>query len=82
MDAASVTITELRRHAGEVIDRVIAGEHITITRHGRPVAELRPLEPTATRAAELVERWSRLPPLDSDRLRRDIDQLLDNSIEP
>jgi hypothetical protein len=29
-----------------------------------------------------MERWSRLPPLDPDRLRRDIDQLLDNSIEP
>jgi antitoxin (DNA-binding transcriptional repressor) of toxin-antitoxin stability system len=61
---------------------VIAGERFTITRHGRPVAELRPLEPAPTRAAELMERWSRLPPLDPDRLRRDIDQLLDNSIEP
>jgi len=36
-----VTIRELRNHGGEVVDRAAAGELITITRNGTPVAELR-----------------------------------------
>lgn len=33
---------ELRNHIGEVLRRVEAGEHLTVTVAGRPVAELRP----------------------------------------
>ena len=40
---ASVTIRDLRNHGGEVVDRVEAGEQLTVTRDGRPVAELRPV---------------------------------------
>lgn len=34
---------ELCDHCGEVVDRVVAGERLTVTRDGRAVAELRPL---------------------------------------
>jgi len=54
-----VTIRDLRNHGGEVIDRVERGERLTVTRDGRPVAELRPLRPLPAKAAMLVERWSR-----------------------
>ena len=37
----TVTIRELRNRGGEVVDRVEAGERLTVTRDGRPVA--RPL---------------------------------------
>jgi len=33
---------ELRNHIGEVLRRVEAGENLTVTVAGRPVAELRP----------------------------------------
>lgn len=34
---------ELRNHVGEVLRRVEAGESLTVTVAGRPVAELRPI---------------------------------------
>jgi prevent-host-death family protein len=40
-----VTIRELRNQGGEVVGRAAQGEQITITRSGRPVAELRALPP-------------------------------------
>lgn len=75
-----VTIRELRNHGGEVIDRVAAGERLTITRNGKPVAELRPLRGRGLSGEELVRRWRRLPPLDPESLRVDIDAVLDSSL--
>jgi len=40
---AEVSIRDLRNHGGDLIDRVAAGERITVARSGKPVAELRPL---------------------------------------
>ena len=75
-----VTIRELRNKGGEVVERVIAGEVLTVTRDGVPVARLTPL-PTKTLSAEaLLERRRRLPPMDPDALRRDIDDLIDMSL--
>ncbi len=75
---ANVTIRDLRNHGGEVIDRVAAGEHLTVTRSGKAVAELRPLRPHALTAVVLLDRWRHLPPMDADALRRDIDATLDS----
>jgi len=77
---AEVTIRELRNHGGEVVDRAAAGERVTITRNGKPVAELRPLRGRGLSAEELVRRWRRLPPVDPERLRADIDAILDSSL--
>jgi len=77
---ANVTIRDLRNHGGEVVDRVAAGEQLTITRAGRPVAELRPLRSSALTGIVLLERWRRLPALDADALRRDVDASLDASL--
>jgi len=73
---AQVSIRDLRNHGGEVVDRAASGEAITITRSGRPVAELRALHPPLS-AGALLERWRRLPPVDPAALRTDVDQLLD-----
>lgn len=35
---STMTVTEARAALPEVLDRVSAGEEVTITRHGRPVA--------------------------------------------
>jgi antitoxin (DNA-binding transcriptional repressor) of toxin-antitoxin stability system len=72
-----VSIRELRNHGGEVIDRVVRGQRITITRDGRPVAELRALGPLGLPVHLLLERWSRLPAVDPDGLRTDVDAVVD-----
>lgn len=75
-----VTIRELRNHGGEVVDRVVAGERLTVTRAGHPVAELRPLPPRPLGAAALLGRWRRLRPLDQSILRSDLDAVVDPSL--
>jgi prevent-host-death family protein len=76
----TVTIRDLRNHGGEVVGRVEAGEHVTVTRDGRPVAELRPLRSRGISAAALLERWRRLPAIDAGAFRRDIDDVIDQSL--
>lgn len=77
---SEVTIRELRNHGGAVVDRVAAGEHVVVTRAGKPVAELRPLGKEPLSAAALIDRRRRLPRLDPGRLRDDIDAVLDPSL--
>ncbi len=77
---SEVSIRDLRNHGGEVIERVERGERLTVTRDGRQVAELRPLDPLPVKAAVLIGRWSRLPRVDPARLRRDLDQVIDSSL--
>jgi prevent-host-death family protein len=40
---ANVSIRDLRNKGGEVVDRAARGEAITITKAGKPVAELHPV---------------------------------------
>ena len=77
---AEVSIRDLRNRGGEVIDRVEAGERLTVTRDGRPVAELRPLPVRSIGGAALLKRWSRVPFIDSHRLRADLDRLVKPSV--
>lgn len=76
IDMPRVTIRELRNQGGDVVDRALRGEQITITRSGTPVAELLPLRPPLS-AEALLSRWSRLPGVDPVVLRADVDRLLD-----
>ena len=75
-----ITIRELRNHGSEVVNRVLAGESLTVTRGGRPVAELRPLPRPGLDSATLIERWKNLPVVDPDSFRRDLDELIDSSL--
>lgn len=77
---AYVTIRELRNKGGEVVDRAARGERVTITRSGKPVAELRPLRADALDASVLLERWRSLPHLDAARLREEIDASLSSAL--
>jgi prevent-host-death family protein len=77
---AEVSIGDLRNRSREVIDRVEAGERLTVTRDGRPVAELRPLPVRSIGGAALLKRWSRVPFIDSHRLRADLDRLVKPSV--
>ena len=73
----TVTIRELRNHGGEVVDRVAAGRHVTVTRDGRPVAELRPVRSQGLPAATLLEHWRRLPSVAPALFRDELDAVID-----
>jgi prevent-host-death family protein len=75
-----VTIRDLRNHGGELVDRVQAGQPLTVTRSGKPVAELRPILRKSVSAAQLLTRWSKLPTIAPTSFRADIDLLLDSAL--
>jgi antitoxin (DNA-binding transcriptional repressor) of toxin-antitoxin stability system len=76
----NVTIRDLRNHGGDVVERAARGEQITITRAGKPVAELRAVQQAPLSAETLLERWRRLPKVDPVALRRNIDRALDSRL--
>ncbi len=41
----TLSLSDFRAHASEMLDRVANGETIRILRHGKPVAELVPVRP-------------------------------------
>ena len=75
-----VSVRDLRNRGGQVLDRVARGERITITRDGRPVAELRPYVPARVSAEALLRRWRHLPQIDPDALRADLDDVMSSAI--
>jgi prevent-host-death family protein len=69
---------ELRNDSAGVLRDVEAGQVITVTRNGTPVAELRPIPPRrfVSRAA-IAEAARRAPRVDLARLRADLDAVTD-----
>lgn len=70
----------LRNHGGAVLDRVLAGERVTITRDGTPVATLQPVRRRPLSADAVVERFRRLPRVDPAVLRAQVDAVVDQSL--
>lgn len=80
---STIAVRELRNHGSKVLARVQAGETLTITSAGKPVAELRPLSTTARprlTAQELIARRKGIGRVDPDRMKADLDQMLDSSL--
>lgn len=77
---AEVSVRDLRNHGGEILNRVAAGEALTVTRDGEPIAELRPLPRRPLPARLLLQRWRQLPAVDPVLLRADIDSTLDATL--
>lgn len=75
-----MSVRQLRNEGGSVLERVLEGELVTITKGGHPVAELRALGRPALPVAELLRRWRHVPTVDGEALRRDLDELLDASL--
>ena len=59
------TVRDLRNHGGRVLDRVAAGERVTITRDGTPVARLEPAA-RGRLSAEVQETEASFDPLPLD----------------
>lgn len=75
-----VTIRDLRNNGGRVIDQVLAGERLIVTRDGQAVAELSPTLRKPLEASALLQRWRTLPSVDGQALQREIDNLIDPSL--
>jgi len=77
---ADISIRDLRNHGGEVVERAQRGERLTITRSGKPVAELSAIRRPTVPLDELLKRWARLPEVDPAALRTDIDAVIDPAV--
>jgi prevent-host-death family protein len=51
------SVAEAKRRLPDLIDRALKGEHIVITRHGRPIAELKPIRKPVARIAAAALDW-------------------------
>lgn len=60
MDAETIGAFDAKTHLSELLDKVAGGGEFVITRHGRPVARLCPVEPTtvAPRLDEVLAQSS------------------------
>jgi prevent-host-death family protein len=61
-DGNSVGAYDAKTHFSELLEKVAAGEEITITRHGTPVARLVPVKKqyTAEERQAAIKRWTEL----------------------
>ena len=53
------SVAEAKNKLSELIDRALRGEGVVITRHGTPVAELRPIPPAPRRVTQADIEWLR-----------------------
>ena len=73
---SAVTVFELRNDSGQALDRVLAGELLTVIRDGQPVAEMSPISIPAGLSA-LKTRASKLNAIDPVLLRNDLEELVE-----
>jgi len=73
----TITQRELRNDSAAVLREVQAGQTLTVTRNGTPVAELRPIPPRRfVPRAVIVDAARRAPRVDFARLRADLDAVV------
>ena len=81
--SAEISQRELRNDSGRIMRALIEGETFIVTRNGEPVGELTPLRRHRfVRSEAAIELFRTAPPVDFDRLRRDLDQVADQAITP
>lgn len=56
---SSYSVAEAKNHLPKLLDRMLDGEEVVITRRGKAIARLRP-----------ADQEARQPPVDANRLRR------------
>jgi prevent-host-death family protein len=79
----TISQRELRNDSGEILRAVENGESFIVTRNGVPLAELSPLKKrTFVPRAEIARMFAHAPPIDAVRFRADVDEHVDQSIEP
>jgi prevent-host-death family protein len=68
-DCSSIGIRELRASIGDAVRRARAGERTIVTSHGRPIAQLAPLDEAAPDLERLVAAGALVPPRREGRWR-------------
>jgi prevent-host-death family protein len=56
---ASHSVADAKNHLSELIDRAVGGEEVVITRHGTPVAVLKPVAQTHRPVTAADIEWLR-----------------------
>jgi prevent-host-death family protein len=78
-----LTQRELRNQSGEIMRELDRGEDFIVTRNGKPVGELRPLRPRRfVPKATVLAAFANAPRIDYERLRADIDAIVDQDPTP
>lgn len=81
--ARELSQRELRNESGEIMRALDRGESFTITRNGVVVGELTPVGRRRVVSAQaLLDMSAKLPPIDPDRLRADLDAIASQDPEP
>ena len=75
-----MSASDLRNDGGAILDTVMRGEGMTVTRHGRAIAELLPLRGSGVHIETLQKAFKRCPRVSYDALRADMDEFLDLSL--
>lgn len=79
----TISQRELRNDSGAIMRAVEAGESFVVTRNGVPLANLTPLKRrTFVPREEVIAAFKDLPPIDAKQFFADIDEFVDQSIEP
>lgn len=78
----TISQRELRNDSGEIMRALDNGEDFIVTRNGVPVGELRPARRRFVARDLLVEAFRRAPTVQGERLRDDLDEVVDQGIEP
>lgn len=78
-----ITQRELRNESGKIMRELDEGESFIVTRRGVAVGELSPLRRHRFVPAETAAALFRsAPTVDYERLRRDLDEIVDQDIAP
>jgi prevent-host-death family protein len=81
--AKELTQRELRNNSGDIMRALDRGEEFVVTRRGVPVGQLLPVgRKRVVSTAALLDAFAGLPPVDPDRLKADLDELLDQDPTP
>lgn len=73
MPPRTINVQEAKTHLSALLARVAAGERIVLARHGKPIAQLVPLDPTPRRQLGFLEGSvgeDFFDPLPNDELER------------
>lgn len=57
----TINLARAKAHLSELLDKVEAGEEVVITRHGRPVAHISPVETPKLPLRSLADFRSKMP---------------------
>ncbi len=78
----TITQRQLRNESAAILREVQAGQHLTVTRNGTPVAELRPVAARRFVPRAVIKAAARTAPrIDAKRFRADLDALVIQDVD-